>query len=173
MPRRENLRVNAVFLGCVLVCLALDLGSKSWVRDRYGPFQASGHDLIPGVLGIRYRENSGGVFGIGQGQSAWFVVFTLVALAALAWLFFTNDRRKLHLNVGIALITAGALGNLYDRLLNEGRVRDFIDLHIGDVYHWYTFNVADSCICVGVALLALDVLLHRRQPQTGEGEKTG
>ena len=164
MPNRERLRVNLIFGMCVVLFLALDLWSKSWVQRwalcKYGPRQMRGYDLIPKTLGIWYKENEGGVFGWGQGKAHLFIIFTFVALGMLGWLFWTTDRRQLHLNIGIGLITSGALGNLYDRLFNEGRVRDFIDFHIGDWYHWYTFNVADSCICVGVGLLMLDIILH-------------
>lgn len=170
MAKRQQRKTNAVFAFCVISCLALDLWSKDWVQRHYGPRQAFTRDLIPGVLGVWYKENAGGVFGIGQGKSHLFVAFTFVALAALAWLFLSTDRRALHMNLGIALISAGALGNLYDRLLNAGRVRDFIDVHIGDVYHWYTFNVADSCICIGVGLIALDAFLEGRRGRRSEGE---
>jgi len=164
LPNRERLKTNLIFAVCVVVFLVIDLWSKSWVQKwvlrKYGRVQVQSYDLIPKTLGILYRENRGGVFGWGQGKAHLFIVFTFVALGMLGWLFWTTDRRQLHLNLGIALITSGALGNLYDRLFNQGRVRDFIDFHIGDIYRWYTFNVADSCICVGVGLLMLDIILH-------------
>lgn len=169
LSSREKLKINAIFVGCVLLCLSADLWSKSWVFRHYGPVQFSGHDIIPGVLGIWYKENAGGVFGIGQGKRLLFVLLTFVALGALAWLWITTDRKELHMNLGIALVTAGALGNLYDRM-KYGVVRDFIDFHIGDIYHWYTFNVADSCICVGVGLLALDILFRKPQPADSQGQ---
>lgn len=168
LASREKLKINLVFAGCVLLCLSADLWSKSWVARHYGPVQLSGHDVIPGVLGIWYKENAGGVFGIGQGKRHLFVLLTFAALVALVWLCLTTDRKELHLNLGIALVTAGALGNLYDRL-KYGVVRDFIDFHIGDLYHWYTFNIADSCICIGVGLLALDILF-RKPEQKAPGE---
>ena len=159
------MRTNLVFAACVVVFLAADLWSKSYVKTHCGR-AAHRIDVIPGCYSIRFSENPGGVFGIGQGRTHWFIAFTLLALGVLAWLFLTADRSHTHVNVGIALITSGALGNLYDRILN-GAVRDFIDWYIGS-YHWYTFNIADACICVGVAFLMLDALLGRPEPQRDE-----
>ncbi len=162
MIRRERLRTNLIFALIVAAGLAADLGSKSYVRKHFWrtQFQPQGHPVIPGCFSIWYKENAGGVFGLGQGKAPFFIVFTLGALGVLTWMFLTTDRSQTHLNVGIALITAGALGNLYDRLFNHGRVRDFIDWYIGS-YHWYTFNIADACICVGVGLLMLDLLFGK------------
>lgn len=160
--RRESLRTNLIFAAIVVAGLALDLSSKSYVKSRHleTPFRSSGVVVIPGCFNILFRENAGGVFGIGQGKAALFVAFTVVALGVLTWLFLTTDRSQPHLNIGLALITAGAMGNLYDRVFNAGKVRDFIDWYIGR-YHWYTFNLADACICIGVGLLMLDILLAK------------
>jgi signal peptidase II len=56
--------------------------------------------------------------------------------------------------IAVSCINAGIIGNLYDRFFNEGRVRDFIDVYVGS-YHWPTFNVADSLLCIGVGILLL------------------
>ena len=186
MIRRESLRTNLFFAGCVVVFLAFDLWSKSYVREHYDKpqYHVRGHDVIPGYLSIWYKENAGGVFGIGQGKAPLFVAFTVVALGALTWLTLTTDRSLVHLNIGIALVTSGALGNLYDRVFNGGCVRDFIDCYVGrgalsrllvrwfGTCHWYTYNIADACICVGVGLLMLDILLNRPRPDNpgGKGE---
>ncbi|MEE8138475.1 MAG: signal peptidase II, partial [Thermoanaerobaculia bacterium] len=68
------------------------------------------------------------------------------------------DRRLL---TSLALILGGAVGNLIDRMAN-GEVTDFIDVYFG-AYHWHTFNVADSAITVGIALMALDIFLARNR----------
>ncbi len=162
MIRRESRRTNLIFAAIVVAGLAVDLSTKSYVKSRCRKtqFHSTCVVVIPGCFSISFRENSGGVFGIGQGKAALFVAFTVVALGVLTWLFLTTDRSQPHLNIGLALITAGAMGNLYDRVFNAGKVRDFIDWYIGR-YHWYTFNIADACICVGVGLLMLDILLSK------------
>ena len=65
--------------------------------------------------------------------------------------------------LGISLIFGGALGNVYDRII-AGRVTDFLDFYAG-TWHWYTFNIADSAICAGAAILALTSFFVKPQQE--------
>lgn len=122
--------------------------------------------LVPGYLELRYAENCGAAFGVLDRGPAWLrlALFAPAALAAtvgLMWLFVTGYGGRLFA-WSVPLIASGALGNLVDRL-RFGYVVDFIRFHIHDSFAWPTFNVADSTITVGVALLLLESL---RTPRT-------
>ena len=91
--------------------------------------------------------------GLG-GNVGWiFSVTTLVMLAVLLWVLWTKTLPWAW-RLSVAAIASGALGNGVDRVLWPHTVRDFIDVHYGR-FVWPTFNVADSCICVGAFVLAL------------------
>ena len=109
-------------------------------------------------------ENSGGMFGVGQ---QWGGVLRYLRLAALGLViyFFARAKAKQKLFLtSLALILAGAVGNLYDSFLNNGKVRDFIEVKLHfmpkSIFHnlfdpWPTFNVADSLILIGAFLLVI------------------
>ena len=107
--------------------------------------------MIPGVLTLRFTENSGGAFSIGQSAPWFFVaVSAIVSLAIVVTAFRHADRIAA---AGLGLVLGGALGNLTDRAIRGpgfgGHVIDFVDLHV-----WPVFNVADSAVVVGALLVA-------------------
>jgi signal peptidase II len=119
--------------------------------------------VIPKVLRISHWTNDGAAFSLFADSASphtvrWLLTgFSLVAaLAVLIALVRLGDRITLT-TVALALIFAGALGNVHDRIL-YGSVVDFIEVHIFS-YHWPDFNVADSSIVTGACLLLLDSLL--------------
>lgn len=83
--------------------------------------------------------------------------FTIMCIV-FCWLYRNN---KPHFSVALGLIAGGALGNLADRVKN-GAVADFLDFHIAS-YHWPAFNLADSCVFIGVAILLLDDLFFQKK----------
>ena len=103
--------------------------------------------------------NSGAAFSFlaqSSGWQRWF--FTILGLAAslyILWLLRKNQSDKM-LSWALSLILGGALGNVLDRIM-YGAVVDFIDLHYGN-WHWPAFNIADSAICIGAALIVLGEL---------------
>lgn len=117
--------------------------------------------LVEGLLSLTYVRNRGAAFGILSDaelpyQSALFSGVSLLALAAIgvyAWRLPASNRLA---RAALALIMGGALGNLMDRA-RLGYVIDFVDVFWGP-HHWPAFNVADSAISVGVALLLLDIV---------------
>ena len=91
-----------------------------------------------------------------SGWQRWF--FTILGLAAslyILWLLRKNQSDKM-LSWALSLILGGALGNVLDRIM-YGAVVDFIDLHYGN-WHWPAFNIADSAICMGAALIVFSEL---------------
>lgn len=112
--------------------------------------------LISGVLELLYIENRGAAFGILQNQRWFFLVITVIVLAALCWLIprIPGEKRFLGLRICMYGIGAGAVGNMIDRIF-RGYVVDFIYVKLID---FPVFNVADiyvTCAAVGVILLAL------------------
>jgi signal peptidase II len=139
-----------------------DQASKAWAVKalRFGEDRV----VIRGFLQFAYTENPGIAFGqLQEGGSfgRWFFV-ALAAAASIAVFYYfmrtpRNDDRVLG---ACALLIAGILGNLTDRM-RLGYVVDFIVMHAGD-YHWPTFNIADASICIGAVLLMLDLFLGKK-----------
>jgi signal peptidase II len=144
--------------------LSLDRLTKMWV-ERHIPLGGA-IPVIPRILRITHWTNEGAAFSLfAQSTSPDLVRWVLVgfsllaALVVLIALFRLGDRFTLT-TLALALVLAGALGNVHDRIL-YGSVVDFIEVHIFS-YHWPDFNVADSSIVTGACLLLLDSLLPKR-----------
>lgn len=121
--------------------------------------------VIPGFFNIVHAENPGVAFGLfADSTNAWRNVF-LIGLSVTVLVFISSlllkgrDHESWILRVGLALVLGGALGNLYDRVVH-GTVTDFVEVYAGQHY-FPAFNVADSAISVGAALLLLDMWRSR------------
>src|SRR5271155_1433532 len=154
------------FLFVAVVGLTADLSSKqsAFAHLGYGD-GASSYVIVPGILELRPTLNGGAVFGIGKGMSLLFILVSLLAMAFVVYVFMSSDRRHWLMHVALGLILAGAAGNLYDRVFNQGMVRDFIFI----MHDWpWIFNVADAMLCIGVPLLILCWIMqspgHRNLP---------
>ena len=117
--------------------------------------------VIQGFFNLTHVRNTGGAFGIFGGEkgglgSILFVIVSLIAIGAIVFLFFKVKENEKTLALSFSLILSGAVGNLIDRL-RYGEVVDFLDFHLSS-YHWPAFNVADSAICIGIGLMALELL---------------
>jgi signal peptidase II len=94
-------------------------------------------------------------------QREFFIVVTIIITSVLLWMLRSNSDNR-WLAVALTLIIGGAFGNLFDRVVH-GHVIDFIQLHVAG-YYWPAFNVADSAICVGAAMLVIDAFRQPRAP---------
>ena len=123
--------------------------------------------LIPHVFAISHVENPGAAFSLFNDSSSparvrWLLLtFSLLAAVAVLVALVKMGRRMTATTVALALILGGALGNLWDRVIN-GRVVDFLLVYLGS-YQWPSFNVADSAITVGAALMMFDLLRGKRK----------
>ena len=143
-----DLKAHLIFWPLMVVGFALDLCSKKVVFDWLARRQHDSIRLIDGVLRLVAAENTGAAFGIAAGQRCLLIsVSTIALLIILAIFLFGGIERKLIYAV-LGIFAAGVSGNLWDRIFNDGRVRDFID-----VVYWPAFNVADSMLCITVVFL--------------------
>lgn len=141
----------AVWCAIAVAVFAADQLTKWWIASRLEP--GEGWPIIPGFFNLVHWHNTGAAWGTLQGLNTLLIVVSLIVLVVLVrW------RHKLHwerpgARVATALLAGGITGNLVDRV-RLGAVVDFLDFYI-DRWHWPAFNVADSAICVGVALYIL------------------
>ncbi|KAA6464887.1 signal peptidase II [Acidobacteria bacterium AB60] len=125
--------------------------------------------VVPNVLRITHWTNDGAAFSLFADSASphavrWgLVTFTLIAAAAVLFALVRLGNRFSVASVALALILAGAIGNVHDRIA-YGSVVDFIEVHILN-YHWPDFNVADSAVVSGACLLLLDSLRNRETQQ--------
>jgi signal peptidase II len=163
-----------LFLGLALLVVVLDQTTKRLAEDK---LEKSGMRSVPlPVVGdyvrFTYVENRGAAFGLLQDQTAFFVFvgILVVGVIAASYRYLPRSGFRLHLALGLQL--GGAIGNLIDRI-RQGYVVDFVDFG----YHsnwWPVFNVADSAIVVGVALLALNALSPAPHEETSHvGDASG
>lgn len=113
--------------------------------------------LIKGVFHLTLVENRGGAFGLFKGAPAIFLIVSLVTLFSIIGLSRQIARRPAPFRISLGLIAGGAAGNLFDRIA-FGHVIDFLDFRV-----WPVFNIADSAITIGVALLLWDTLNKKRR----------
>jgi len=149
-------KTNLIFLLIVLSGVLLDQATKLYI-DGTMALHAS-YPVIDGFFSITYVRNPGAAFGFLAGapavfRSLFFVGVTILAVSLILYYLYKNPFRGPLLTISLALILAGALGNLIDRL-RFGEVIDFLDVYIGTT-HWPAFNVADSAISVGAVVLFL------------------
>jgi signal peptidase II len=151
----------------VAVVLPLDYLTKLWVVNHVSPFEPI--VVIDGFFRITHARNPGMALGLLQDVSVWvFVALTVVALVMILS-FFRRVPSDDVLSAGaLGLITAGALGNLIDRVVRQ-EVVDFLQFDLG-LFIFPDFNVADSAIVIGVVLLLLDVVAHEAEHGGGSRE---
>ena len=161
---QANLRSRFPYIILAGLILVLDRISKSSITTRFDLGQPA--PVIDGLFNITYVQNTGVAFGIFNAFSSPVKVFFLCLVAAIAAIVviiysLRNDPRNKLLQGALALVLAGALGNLYDRI-SLGYVIDFLEFHARG-YYWPSFNLADTSITIGVMLLAWEIF-HNEAP---------
>lgn len=141
-----------------IVCLAIDQITKYFaVALLQG--NPSIH-LIGNFIRFTYVENRGAAFGILQNQRIFFIISTIVLVAFIIYMIVFNKKVTNVTKLTLSLILSGAIGNFIDRL-RLGYVIDFVDVRFGDFYDFPVFNVADSCLVVGVIVLVILILFNK------------
>jgi len=136
--------------GVILILALLDQFTKILVL-RFIPFQES-IPVIPNFFCLTHVYNTGAAFGMLHDSNLFFVILATVAFVAL--IVMRKHFQGVLMQTGWILLMAGIIGNVTDRL-RLGHVVDFLDFQFGS-YHWPSFNVADSCICIAAALFLLN-----------------
>lgn len=160
---------SRMFWGMVIVLVTIDLITKSWAFSSLGEREVRW--VAGSWLGLQRLLNPGGVFGIAQGATEILTVIRIFAVGLLIWLAARQAKLNRRGVFTLGLLTAGAIGNLYDNLGRftgwadgSGHVRDFVRFDLGPGPSWIPekiwlfdpwpiFNFADSCITVGFLLL--------------------
>jgi lipoprotein signal peptidase len=170
---RSLLRGKLWFWLPIVPLVALDLWSKAevfaFLAETYPGLETHRrHTVIDGWLGgfalVSWR-NPGTIWGLGQSFTSVLIGVRALALFVIAYFAWRTPRAARQQQVVLAMVMAGAIGNLYDNLTQAGSaVRDFVLVYARwpGYAEWPAFNVADACICVGA--IALAVLLWRAEP---------
>ncbi|HEX7479804.1 MAG TPA: signal peptidase II [Polyangiales bacterium] len=161
----KSLARLALFAGAAVI---LDQLGKAWARaelPRRGIIQ-----LVQCCCELRLLHNRGAFFGLGSHlpealRRNAFVVGSLVIIALMLRLLRRSSEAERTLRWALTLLCAGAAGNLIDRV-RTGEVTDFVHLHLGDIFHWATFNFADVLIAAGLVSL----LWYLRAASGGAGQ---
>jgi len=147
------------FLWLTLAVVLLDRATKAWFESQ--TTEGWRHEVIRHFIYLVRASNPGIAFSFfADSASPWtrviLITGSLIVIAVLAWLLVASHSGGRLTVAGLALLLGGATGNVTDRILH-GAVTDFFEVWIGS-YHYPAFNVADSAITIGAALIILDVL---------------
>ena len=158
------LKAQLIFWSLTVLGLALDLWSKwaafNWLEQKPG----NSATIIDGFVQFVQTVNKGAAFGIAAGQYHLLVAVSVIALIAIFGIFLCSGTERKSFHIALGLFAAGVCGNLYDRVFNDGMVRDFIDVVYWPGRHWPAFNIADSLLCIGVVLMITSCLFTGKSP---------
>jgi signal peptidase II len=145
----------------------LDQLTKQLVLRSISPYDA--WIVVPDFFNLVNVTNTGAAFGSFKGNNTFFVIISIMALVVVTVLLVRHRRSDSWRDVSLALLLAGILGNLTDRLL-YGHVIDFLlfNLHVRYADPWPAFNVADSCISIAVVLFVIHSFGKKENPAEQE-----
>jgi signal peptidase II len=155
-------RARGVHIFLALLVILVDRWTKRLVAARIGLY--SHVQVIPGFLQITHTENTGAAFSLfadspAHWKTSLLIGFSAIAIVIVVVLLWKQSRPLGITGVALSLILGGAAGNLWDRVMS-GRVVDFL-LVYHKSYQWPVFNLADSSIVIGAALLVIDILFAK------------
>lgn len=145
-----------------VIPLIIDIITKNLIKSKLMLYDAV--PVIDGFFNIVYVLNPGAAFSFLHDMNEsyrrlFFITVTIIAIFVVLYIF-AREKSKIN-TAGFALILSGAIGNLIDRII-IGKVVDFLDFYY-KTYHFPAFNVADSCITVGVVLIIIDILFFSKK----------
>ena len=140
---------------------ALDQASKILV-DKFFEYGSS-RTMIPGIFELVHYRNTGCAWGMLSERTWLLALFSLATFILIAFFFKKWCNNSRFIAISLSLLEGGILGNMIDRAFRCS-VIDFLDFHIG-VHHWPAFNIADSAICIAVAMLLFDSFFLQKPKQ--------
>jgi signal peptidase II len=154
-----------IWLSVVFAIIFVDQYAKFLVVERLNLFDRL---ILTSFLDLTRLHNTGAAFSIFASDSGWqrwplVLISAGVGATLIGWLVRNASKSPVLQNTAFAMIAGGAIGNLIDRL-NQGYVVDFILLHIGQ-WHFPAFNVADSCITIGLILFLIETYHSSKQAE--------
>ena len=167
--------MNRIFKLLVLIftMVIIDQLTKGYFQANYVLGQST--PVIDGFFNFTYIHNRGAAFGFGATYGDWFRISVFKVFPVIIVLGFLvaiwkdrNDKTKSLSSWAYALIVAGAIGNLFDRI-GLDYVVDFLDFYYKN-HHYPAFNVADSCITIGVIMHGIDMIIEAKQEKSKEGK---
>ncbi len=162
-----GLKAQLTFWTLIVVGVSLDLWTKKAVFDWLQRQHRSDIAIIDGFLRVVTALNDGAAFGIFSGKPYLLAAVSIVALIGVFVIFILSGAERKLVHAALGLFAAGVCGNLYDRIFNNGLVRDFIDVVYWPGRHWPAFNIADSMLCIAVGLLVISTLWVPKRPLSG------
>jgi signal peptidase II len=151
------------WLWLTLAVVLLDRATKAWFETQ--TTEGWRHELIHNFMYLVHSRNPGLAFGIlsdsaSTGTRLILILGSIAIIGVLAWLLVTGQSGSAMALAGLALLLGGATGNVTDRIVH-GAVTDFFEVWFGN-YRYPAFNVADSAIAIGAALILFDILFGHR-----------
>jgi signal peptidase II len=163
-----DFKAHCIFWPLAIAGLFFDLWTKDAVFKMLGPDEA--YKVIGGFLELVTRENNGAAWSIFAGKTALLITVASIAMIAIIIFFLFSGKQPRIIHIAMGLFAAGVSGNLYDRIFNDGSVRDFIKVYYKR-FEWPTFNVADSLLCIGVGLLIISTFFFTEKPSQKHGQQ--
>ncbi len=165
------MKKSKIIFSILFIILALDIVTKHLAYIFLRPLHSLA--IINDFIHLTYVENKGAAFGFlaeisFRFRTPFFILVSLIAIMLIG-IFYFKTEGSTWFHLGLLFILGGAIGNLIDRL-RQGFVIDFLDFHWYQ-YHWPAFNVADTVICIGAAILILDMLWDSKKERRGEKDK--
>ena len=161
---KNKLKKYHLLIYTATIIVVLDQVTKAWIQKTMTLHQSI--PVIPDFFNLTFIKNPGAAFGLfaesgGTFRTAFFIIVSFLAVGVLTYLYANTPGEFRLMRLALSLVMGGAIGNLIDRV-RFGEVVDFLDFYIGR-YHWPAFNVADSCITVGVTFLIAHSLINRKE----------
>jgi signal peptidase II len=157
---------HLIFWPVFIIGFAADLWSKYAAFNWLSSMFPQRYSIIDGFFQFVLVENSGAAWGIAANKTMTLIVISVMAIIVVLAIFFFGRKLQLAVVLALGLFAAGICGNLYDRLFNDGSVRDFLDFYYKD-WHFPAFNLADSMLTVAVFILIL-MTIFCPKPQTDD-----
>ena len=161
-----------------LICgifIWLDAITKRWAYTSLVADYSGKKDFIPGLLGFVYAENTGAAWSILEDAPWVFISLSIITVIAITVYIFVSSNRNFLLRASLLLLLSGGVGNLIDRLFRTGShfgnrngyVVDFLNFEFID---FPIFNVADICVCVGMGVMILYMIIYEFRTPEKKGE---